>query len=35
MVVSSAYLGFPCLGLEKSDSSNKTDPHGMSGDIVW
>ncbi len=35
MVVSSAYLGFPGLGLEESGSSNKTHPHVVSGGIVW
>jgi hypothetical protein len=34
MVVSSAYLGFPSLGLEESGSSSKTHPHVVSGGIL-
>jgi hypothetical protein len=33
MVVSSAYLGFPGLGLEESGSSNRTHPHVVHGGI--
>jgi hypothetical protein len=33
MVVSSAYLGFPNLGLEESDSSGRTHLHVVSGGI--
>jgi hypothetical protein len=33
MVVSSAYLGFPGLGLDESGSSGKTHPHVMSGGL--
>jgi hypothetical protein len=35
MVVNSAYLGFPSLGLEESDFSGGTHPHVVSGGIVW
>jgi hypothetical protein len=35
MVVSSAYLGFPSLGFEESDSFGGTHPHVVSGGIVW
>jgi hypothetical protein len=31
MLVSSAYLGFPSLGLEESGSSGRTHPHVVSG----
>jgi hypothetical protein len=34
MVVSSAYLGFPGLGLEESGSSGRTHPHVVSGGIM-
>ncbi len=34
MVVSTAYLGFPGLGLEESGSFGKTHPHVVSGGIV-
>jgi hypothetical protein len=34
MVVSSAYLGFPGLGLEMSGISSRTHPHVVSGRIV-
>ncbi len=34
MVVSSAYLRFPGLGLEESGSSSRTHPHVVSGGIV-
>jgi hypothetical protein len=33
MVMSSAYLGFPSLGLEESGSSGRTHPHVVSGGI--
>jgi hypothetical protein len=33
MVASSAYLGFPGLGLEENGSSGRTHPHAMSGGI--
>jgi hypothetical protein len=33
MVVSNAYLGFPGLGLEESDSSGRTHLHVVSGGI--
>ncbi len=33
MVMSSAYLGFPGLGLEESGSFGKTHPHVVSGGI--
>jgi hypothetical protein len=33
MVVSSAYLGFPTLGLEESGSSGRTHLHVVSGGI--
>ncbi len=33
MVVSSAYLGFPSLGLEESGSSGRIHSHVVSGDI--
>ncbi len=33
MVTSSAYLGFPGLGLEESGSSGMTHPHVVSGGI--
>jgi hypothetical protein len=33
MVVSSAYLGFPGLGLEESGFSGRTYPHVVSGGI--
>jgi hypothetical protein len=35
MVVNSAYLGFPGLGLEGSGSSSKTHFHVVSGGIKW
>jgi hypothetical protein len=35
MVVSSAYLGFPGLGLKESGYSSRTHPHVVSGGIVW
>ncbi len=31
--MSSAYVGFPCLGLEESGSSSRTHPHVLSGGI--
>jgi hypothetical protein len=34
MVASSAYLGFPSLGLEESGSSGRTHLHVVNGDIV-
>jgi len=34
MVVSSAYLRFPSLGLEEDGSFGTTHPHVVSGDIV-
>ncbi len=34
MVVSSAYLGFPGLGLKESGSSSRTHPHVVSGGIA-
>jgi hypothetical protein len=33
MVVNSAYLGFPGLGLEESGSFGRTHPHVVSGGI--
>jgi hypothetical protein len=33
MVVSSAYLGFPSLGLEENGFSGRTYPHVVSGGI--
>jgi hypothetical protein len=33
MVASSAYLGFPSLGLEESGSFSRTHPHVVSGGI--
>jgi hypothetical protein len=35
MVVSSAYLGFPGLGLEESGFTGRTHPHVVSGGIAW
>jgi len=35
MVMSSAYLGFPSLGLKESGSCGRTHPHVVSGGIVW
>ncbi len=34
MVVSSAYLRFPSLGLEESVISGRTHPHVVNGDIA-
>jgi hypothetical protein len=33
MITSSAYLGFPSLGLKESGSSSKTHPHVVNGGI--
>jgi hypothetical protein len=34
MITSSAYLGFPSLGLEENDSFGRTHPHVVNGGIA-